>query len=82
MAHDVGVAFVGTQQAGEHGDGGGLTGAIGAEKAEYLARFHGKADSLYGLVGSKRPVKVAYFDCRHSLHFHSHAKIPFCTDAL
>ena len=40
--------FAGREQAGEHLDGGGFSGAIGAEKSEELAGSDGQIDVVHG----------------------------------
>ena len=62
MTHDQGVAFIRAQQAGEHRDGGGLAGAVGAKQAEDLAFFHAEIDALNSLAFAKGFVQVLYFD--------------------
>jgi len=42
------LAAGGCEQAGEHLDGGGLAGAVGAEEAEELARVDGEVDVIDG----------------------------------
>ena len=41
------AAAVHMQQPEDDFDGGGFTGAVGAQKAEYFARFHRKAEILH-----------------------------------
>src|SRR5208282_4904724 len=40
-------ALVGPEQAGDHRDGGGLAGAVGAEKAEQLAARDLEGDAIH-----------------------------------
>jgi hypothetical protein len=48
VAGDRGGAAGGRDQRGEHAQGGGLAGAVGAEEAEDLARLDGEVDAPYG----------------------------------
>src|SRR3954471_12305812 len=41
------LPFIGAQQAAQHADGGGLAGAIGAEKAPHLAFRNGDIDVIH-----------------------------------
>jgi hypothetical protein len=47
-AEDVNGAGGGSEQAGEHLDGGGFACAVGAEEAEELTRGYGEVDVLNG----------------------------------
>ena len=62
MAHHQSVAFVGAQQGGEHGNGGGLAGAVGAEQAKDFARLDVETDALHGLDFAKGFVQVCYLN--------------------
>src|SRR5277367_2481846 len=42
----------GNQNAGEHLDGGGFSRAVGADVADHLAAFDGKADAIHGGHGA------------------------------
>ena len=59
VAGDDGVAAAGLQQAGEHGDGGALAGAVGAEQAEDLALVDVEADAVDGQHALGRVVLLA-----------------------
>ena len=47
MACHLQLAAAGVDQAGEHLQGGGLTGAIGAQEANDLPRLDREADSIH-----------------------------------
>src|SRR5579872_2440691 len=48
--------------AGEHANGGGLAGAVGAEQTEDFAAAHAEADPSHGLCGVERTSQLAHFD--------------------
>ena len=50
MSEHRGPAVVGSQQGGEHGDGGGLAGAVGAEHAVDGAGPHLQIDAVDGAI--------------------------------
>ena len=58
-AEDLDVAGGGREQAGEHFDGGGFAGAVGAEEAEELARGDGEGDVIDGGEGAEAAGEVA-----------------------
>ncbi len=62
MPHHARIALVRAQQAGQHGDGGGLPGAVRAEQAEDLALLDGKIHALHSLGLAKGLVQVQDFD--------------------
>jgi len=51
-AQDLAVARVGHQDAGEHFDGGGFAGAVGADITDEFAFCHGKGDAVEGVDGA------------------------------
>ena len=56
------LALGGAQVAGHDVHGGGLAGAVGAQKAENLAVGHGEAQMVHSQVGAIALDKIAYFD--------------------
>ena len=48
MAQDPGPSGIGADNGGQHSHGGGLTGAVGPEQAQYRAGRHAKIDSVEG----------------------------------
>ena len=60
------VPEVGFKHGGQHGDGGGLAGAVGPEQAEHFAFFDGEADPLDSLKIAELFGQVIRFeDCGH-----------------
>ncbi len=47
-AFDAHFAAIGAEQAGNHGDGGGLAGAVGSEEADHFAGMRGEGDFVDG----------------------------------
>ena len=43
--------WLGRSRQDEHGEGGGLAGAVGAEQAEDFAWLHGEAGAIHGVDG-------------------------------
>jgi hydroxymethylpyrimidine/phosphomethylpyrimidine kinase len=62
MAHDQGIALVGVQKAGEHGDGCALTSAIGTEQTKDLSSPDVKAHALDGVDVAKVFVQILHLD--------------------
>ena len=62
MSHHARVTRIGAQQAGKHGNGGGLTGAVWPEQAENLALVDFETDPLHGFGPAKGTVQIQNFD--------------------
>jgi hypothetical protein len=71
----VGIAIIGTQQTGQHGNGRGFPCPVRPEQAENLALFHVKIHALHSVILPKRFAQTLNAD---SSVIHADSSMQYC----